>query len=92
MVMGKLRRAWRWCMGGAWRGDGLGLAYLGGGVVGLVRLDLEVGVWFWMRYGDQWAHFVKNHWKSGQKCQDFKWFSFQMVGTIAIAIARARTF
>ena len=26
--------------------------YLDGGVVGLVRLDLGVGVWFWMRYGD----------------------------------------
>ena len=28
------------------------LYYLDGGVFGLVGLDLEVGVWFWMRYGD----------------------------------------
>ena len=26
--------------------------YLDGGVFGLVRLDLSIGVWFWMRYGD----------------------------------------
>ena len=39
------------------RGFGVGINdvvyyYLDVGVVGLVRLDLEVGVWFWMRYGD----------------------------------------
>ena len=32
-------------------------------------------------------HFVKHHLKSGQKCPDFEWSSFQMVGTIAIAKA-----
>ena len=26
--------------------------YLDSGVAGLVRLDLGIGVWFWMRYGD----------------------------------------
>ena len=30
--------------------------------------------------------------KSGQKCPDVKWSSFQMVATIAIAIAKARPF
>ena len=29
-------------------------------------------------------HFVKNHLKSGQKCQDFGWFGLQMVGTKAM--------
>ena len=33
-----------------------------------------------------------NHLKSGQKCPDFEWSGFCMVGTIAIAIAKARTF
>ena len=30
--------------------------------------------------------------KSGQKCPDFDWSSYQMVGTIAIAIAKAQPF
>ena len=29
------------------------------------------------------CHFVKNHLKSGQKCPDFKWSGFLMVGTKA---------
>ena len=33
-------------------------------------------------------HLVKNHLKSGQKCPDFEWSGFHMVGTIAIAKAR----
>ena len=35
-------------------GDGINdvIYYLEVGVVGLVRLDLGVGAWFWMRYGD----------------------------------------
>ena len=37
-------------------------------------------------------HFVKNHLKSGQKHPDFEWSGFLMVGTIAIAIAKARPF
>ena len=51
-------------MGGAWHGDGgfWGcindvVYYLDGGVVGLVILDLIIGVGFWMRCGDvisQW--------------------------------------
>ena len=52
---GKLGRAWYWCMGGAWD-FGVVITdvvyYLDGGVVGLVGLDLGVGVLFWMRYGD----------------------------------------
>ena len=56
MVTGKPGCAWHQCMGGAWGGDGvhgfLGFAYLAGGVVGLVGLDLSFGVWFWMSYGD----------------------------------------
>ena len=37
--------------------------------------------------------FVKNHLKSTQKCSDFEWSSFQMVGTKAIAIvAKAQPF
>ena len=45
-------------MGGVWGLVGFGVSmndvvyYLDGGVFGLVRLDLEVGVWFWVRYGD----------------------------------------
>ena len=31
------------------------------------------------------GHFVKNHLKSLQKCLDFKWSGFRMVGAIAIA-------
>ena len=60
MVMGKLGCAWHRCMGDAWRGDGWDLGfgvsindvvyYLDGGVVGMVRLDLSIGAWFWMRY------------------------------------------
>ena len=38
------------------------------------------------------GHFVKNHLKSGNKCPDFDWASFQMVGTITIAIAKTRPF
>ena len=37
-------------------------------------------------------HLFKNHLKSGQKCLDFKWSGFQMVETIALAIAKARPF
>ena len=39
---------------------------------------------------DSSRHFVKNHLKSGQKCPHFEWSGFQMVGTIAIAIAKAQ--
>ena len=39
-----------------------------------------------------WHHFIENHLKSGQKCLDFEWSSFQMVGTIAKAIAKAQPF
>ena len=38
------------------------------------------------------CHFVKKHLKCGQKCLDFEWSSFQMVGTIAIAMAKAQSF
>ena len=52
-----------WCMGGAWRGawvvhGGFGVSindvvyYLDGGVVGLVMLDLSIGVGLWM----MWLH------------------------------------
>ena len=34
--------------------------------------------------------FIKNHLKSGQKRPDFEWSGFQLVGTIALAIAKAR--
>ena len=37
-------------------------------------------------------HFVQNHTKSGQKSPDFEWSGFLMVGTKAIAIAKARPF
>ena len=57
--MGKPHRAWHRCMDGAWCGAwgfGVGINdvvnYLDFGVVGLVRLDLSIGVWLWMRYGD----------------------------------------
>ena len=33
-------------------------------------------------------HFVINHFKSAQKCPDFEWSGFQMLGTIAIAKAQ----
>ena len=33
------------------------------------------------------CHYAKNHLKSGQKCLDFEWSGFQMVGTIAKAKA-----
>ena len=36
---------------------------------------------------DKWPPFFKKYVKSGQKHQDFEWFGFQMVGTIAIAWA-----
>ena len=42
--------------------------------------------------GTNGSHFVKNHLKSGQKHPDFEWSGFQMVGTIAIAIAKAGPF
>ena len=38
------------------------------------------------------CHFIKNHLKSRQKHIDFEWSSFWMVGTIAIAIAKAQPF
>ena len=34
------------------------------------------------------AIFVNNHLKSWQKCPDFEWSSFQIVGTIALAISK----
>ena len=34
----------------------------------------------------------KKHLKSGQKCLDFEWFGFQMVGTIALTNATAWPF
>ena len=42
---------------GAWvvvHGIGVGVSIddVDGGVAGLVRLDLGIGVWFWMRYSD----------------------------------------
>ena len=38
------------------------------------------------------CYFVKNHLKLGQKCPDFKWSGFQMVGTKAIVIIKAPPF
>ena len=38
---------------------------------------------------DKYPPFHQNHLKSGQKHSDFKWSSFQMVGDIAMAIAKA---
>ena len=38
------------------------------------------------------CHFVKNHLKLKQKRSDFEWSAFRMVGTIAIAIAKAQQF
>ena len=40
----------------------------------------------------QMVAIVKNHFKSGLKCPDFEWSSFQIVGTIVIAIAKAHPF
>ena len=37
-------------------------------------------------------HFVKNQLKSEQKCPDFEWSGFQMVGTIARERAIAQSF
>ena len=37
-------------------------------------------------------YFVKNHLKSKHKRLDFEWNSFQMVGTITLAIAKAGPF
>ena len=31
-------------------------------------------------------HFVKNHLKFGQKCEDFEWSGFQKVGTIKVNV------
>ena len=41
---------------------------------------------------NKWPPFVKNHLKSGQICLGFERSGFQMVGTVAIAIAKARPF
>ena len=38
------------------------------------------------------CHFVKHHLKSRQKCPDFEWSSFWIVGTKAATIAKARPF
>ena len=38
------------------------------------------------------CHFVKSYLKSEQKCLNFKWSSFCMVGNIAIAISKAWPF
>ena len=35
------------------------------------------------------CHFVKKHLKSGQKCPDFDWSGFQMVGSLGLHIAIA---
>ena len=59
--------------------------------VGLQMIDLMNGVWNPeaqpFKIQTNGCHLVKNHLKSGQKSQNFKWSSFQMVGTIAIAIS-----
>ena len=75
------------------------------GLVGILNGQREVGlqmVWILNRIWNPEArpfriwtsgrHFVKNHLKSGQKCLHFEWSGFQMVGTIAVAIAKARPF
>ena len=38
------------------------------------------------------CHFIQNHLKFGQKCPDFEWSSFQMVGIIAMTIANTQPF
>ena len=38
------------------------------------------------------CRFVKNNLKSQQKCLDFEWSCFQLVGTIAIAKAKTQPF
>ena len=38
------------------------------------------------------CHFVKKHFKCGQKGPDFEWSGFQMVGTVAMATNKARPF
>ena len=45
-----------------------------------------------LKYGQATTILSKNNWKSGQKYPDFEWYSFQMVGTIAIAVAKAQPF
>ena len=42
--------------------------------------------------GQMAAILSKNHLKSRQKCPYFEWSSFRIVGTTAIAIAKARPF
>ena len=59
--------------------------------VGLQMVQILNGIWnIEARPFEIWTndhHLIKNHLKSGQKCWDFKWFSLQMDGTIAIAKA-----
>ena len=45
-----------------------------------------------LKSGQMAAIYVKHHLKSGQKRPDFEWSGFRMVGTIAIAIAKAQPF
>ena len=66
------------------------------------HLDLEWSRRGWFENGPnfEWDleiptnghYFVQNHLKSKQKHPDFEWSSFQMVGTIVIAIVIARPF
>ena len=57
--------------------------------VGLKMVWISNGIWnpevqpFEIRH-----HFVRNQLKSRQKCLDFEWSGFQIVGTIVIAIAK----
>ena len=64
--------------------------------VGLQIVQISNGIWNREAQPFEiWTnghHFVVNHLKSGPKSLDFQWSGFQMVGTIAIVIAKAQPF
>ena len=64
--------------------------------VGLQMVRIWKGIWNPLAQPFEiWTsgrHFVNNHLKYGQKYPNLEWSSFRMVGTIAIAQAKARPF
>ena len=49
-------------------------------------------VWISNEIWNPEAQPIEIHTNAGQKCLDFEWSSFQMVGTIAISMAKAQSF
>ena len=65
-------------------------------VVGLQTVRNSNGIWnleappFEIQTNGR--HFFKNHLKSVQKCPDFEWSSFWMVGSTAVPLTKDQTF